>query len=279
MAAVAALESVTFGDRLRSWRMRRRMSQLQLANEASVSARHLSFLETGRSRPSRELVLHLAEHLDVPLRERNTLLVAAGFAPSYRETPLEEKPMVSVRQALDALLRSHEPYPAIVVDRTWNLVTANRSTMALIEGASPALLQPPINVMRLSLHPEGLAPRVINYDHYRAHLLSRLARDLHLTGDEQLARLYEEVRGYAGDGHDPSGADPVDVVLPLRLRSAHGELVLFSTIAVFGTPVDITLDELAIEQFFPGDEHTATVLREQFSRVVGPRTASGPPES
>src|SRR3954470_17871814 len=168
MAAVATLDRVSFGDRLRAWRMRRRLSQMQLANEAGVSARHLSFLETGRSRPSRELVLHLAEHLDVPLRERNTLLVAAGFAPSFRETPLEEAPMTPVRQALDALLRSHEPYPAVVVDRLWNLVASNRPTQLLIEGVAPALLEPPINVMRLSLHPEGLAPRVINYDEYRA---------------------------------------------------------------------------------------------------------------
>jgi transcriptional regulator with XRE-family HTH domain len=266
MAAVASLDTTTFGDRLRAWRMRRRMSQLQLASEAAVSARHLSFLETGRARPSRELVLHLAEHLDVPLRERNTLLVSAGFAPSFRETPLEEPPMEPVRRALDALLRSHEPNPAIVVDRGWNLVTSNRATLMLIEGVAPALLQPPINVMRLSLHPEGLAPRVVNFDHYRAHLLTRLARDLHLTGDPVLAQLYDEVRGYAGGTTDPTGTEPVDVVLPMRLRSPYGELTLFSTIAVFGTPVDITLDELAIEQFFPADDHTARVLREQFDR-------------
>jgi len=265
MAAVASLDRITFGDRLRAWRMRRRLSQLQLSNEAGVSARHLSFLETGRARPSRELVLHLAEHLDVPLRERNTLLVAAGFAPTYHETPLEEVSMTPVRQALDALLRSHEPYPAVVVDRTWNLVTANRPTLMLLEGVAPALVEPPVNVMRVSLHPEGLAPRVVNYDEYREHLLTRLARQVHLTGDQQLAALYDEVRGYAGDGREPSGTEAIDVVLPLRLRSPFGELALFSTIAVFGTPVDITLDELAIEQFFPADEHTAKVLRDQFT--------------
>jgi transcriptional regulator with XRE-family HTH domain len=265
MAAVAALERITFGDRLRAWRMRRRLSQLQLSNEASVSARHLSFLETGRSRPSRELVLHLAEHLDVPLRDRNTLLVSAGFAPTFRETPLEAAPMTPVRHALDLLLRSHEPFPAIVVDRAWNLVASNRPTTMLIAGVAPELLQPPINVMRISLHPEGLAPRVVNYDEYRAHLLTRLAREVHITGDDRLASLYEEVRGYAGEGHEPEGLEPIDVMLPMRLRSPYGELALFSTIATFGTPVDITLDELAIEQFFPADEHTASVLREQFT--------------
>jgi hypothetical protein len=210
--------------------------------------------------------LHLAEHLDVPLRERNTLLVSAGFAPSYRETPLEAEPMVPVRRALDALLRSHEPYPAIVVDRKWDLVVSNRSVMVLIDGVDAELLTPPINAMRISLHPKGLAPRVVNYDEYASHLLTRLARDVHITGDPGLAALYDEVRGYVGGGHDPTGTEPVDVVLPMRVRSPHGELVLFSTIAVFGSPVDITLDELAIEQFFPADDHTARVLQEQFSR-------------
>jgi transcriptional regulator with XRE-family HTH domain len=270
MAAVTSLRPITFGDRLRSWRMRRRLSQLQLANLAEVSARHLSFLETGRSRPSRELVLHLAEHLDVPLRERNTLLVAAGFAPTFRETPLEDPPMTPVRDALQALLRSHEPFPAIVVDRAWNLVAANRPTVVLTEGVAPHLIEPPINVMRISLHPEGIAPRVINFDEYRSHLLTRLARDAHITGDETLAALYEEVRGYVGDTGEHTGTDAVNVVLPLRLRSDHGELSLFSTVAVFGTPVDITLDELAIEQFFPADEHTAEVLRAQFTRQTAP---------
>jgi transcriptional regulator with XRE-family HTH domain len=264
MAAVAPLDRVTFGDRLRSWRSRRRLSQLQLSSDAGVSARHLSFLETGKARPSRELVLHLAEHLDVPLRERNTLLVSAGFAPMFRETPLEEPPMSPVRDALDKLLRAHEPYPAVVVDRTWNVVAANHPTLQLISGVSPTLLEPPVNIMRLSLHPDGMAPFVVNYDEYRAHLLTRLARQVHVTGDPELSALYDEVRAYAG-GHEHSGAEAIDVVLPLRLRSPFGELALFSTIAVFGTPVDITLDELAIESFFPADEHTSAVLHEHFA--------------
>jgi hypothetical protein len=174
--------------------------------------------------------------------------------------------MTPVRHALDALLRSHEPYPAIVVDRTWNLVLANRPTTLLVDGADPELLKPPVNVMRLSLHPKGVRPRVINYDQYRTHLLTQLARDVHVTGDQGLAALYEEVRGYAGEGDDPVGTETVDVVMPLRLRSPHGDLALFSTIAVFGTAVDVTLDELAIESFFPADDHTAAVLREQFTR-------------
>jgi transcriptional regulator with XRE-family HTH domain len=265
MAAIAPLDRVTFGDRLRSWRSRRRLSQLQLSSDAGVSARHLSFLETGKARPSRELVLHLAEHLDVPLRERNTLLVSAGFAPVFRETPLEEVPMSPVRDALDKLLRAHEPYPAVVVDRTWNVVAANHATLQLISGVSPALLEPPVNVMRLSLHPDGMAPHVVNYDEYRAHLLTRLARQVNITGDPAISALYDEVRRYAGGPHEHSGSEPIDVVLPLRLRSPFGELSLFSTIAVFGTPVDITLDELAIESFFPADEHTSAVLHEHFA--------------
>jgi transcriptional regulator with XRE-family HTH domain len=262
MAAVASLDRITFGDRLRAWRLRRRMSQLQLSNEAGVSARHLSFLETGRSRPSREIVLHLAEHLDVPLRERNTLLVAAGYAPTYRETALEEAPMAPVRDAIDDLLRGHEPYPAVLVNRRWDVVSANRAVQVLLAGIAPALLAPPINVMRVSLHPDGLAPHVVNFDEYRAHLLTRLARQVHLTGDDDLRALYDEVRGYSvDDAHELSGAEPIGVVLPMHLRTAHGELRLFSMVATFGTAVDITLDELAIESFFPADPATAATLR------------------
>jgi transcriptional regulator with XRE-family HTH domain len=267
MAAVASLDRVSFGDRLRAWRMRRRMSQLQLSNEAGVSARHLSFLETGRSRPSREIVLHLAEHLDVPLRERNTLLVAAGYAPVYRETALEEAPMAPIRDAIDDLLRGHEPYPAVLVDRHWDVVNANRPVQLLLAGVSPALLQPPINVMRVSLHPEGLAPHVVNYDEYRAHLLTRLARQVHLTGDDRLRELYDEVRAYGPpdgrelSGDELSGDEPIGVVLPMRLRTPSGELNLFSMVSTFGTAVDITLDELALESFFPADADTAAVLR------------------
>jgi transcriptional regulator with XRE-family HTH domain len=262
MAAVASLDRVAFGDRLRAWRLRRRMSQLQLSNEAGVSARHLSFLETGRSRPSREIVLHLAEHLDVPLRERNTLLVAAGYAPTYRETALEEAPMAPVRDAIDDLLRGHEPYPAVLVNRHWDVVSANRAVQVLLAGIAPALLEPPINVMRVSLHPDGLAPHVVNFDEYRAHLLTRLARQVHLTGDDDLRALYDEVRGYSvDDAHDLSGAEPIDVVLPMHLRTQFGELRMFSMVATFGTAVDITLDELAIESFFPADPATAAILR------------------
>src|SRR4051794_28303285 len=189
MAAVATLDHVTFGDRLRAWRMRRRLSQLQLATDAGVSARHLSFLETGRSKPSRELLLHLAEHLDVPLRERNALLVAAGYAPVYRETRFDDASMTPVREALDTILGGHEPYPAVIVDARWNLVSANAALGALLGGVSPALLEPPVNALRVSLHPDGMAPRIENLGEWSAHLLERLNRQIAASADPVLLDL------------------------------------------------------------------------------------------
>lgn len=251
-----------FGERLRSWRQRRHLSQLQLAGEAGLSARHLSFVETGRARPSRELVLHLAEHLDVPLRERNVLLVAAGFAPVFPETGLDAPEMQSVRDALTRLLAAHEPYPAIVVDRHWNFVLANAALGILAELVAPALLAPPINVQRVSLHPEGLAPHVVNFDEYASHLLLRLRRQVELTGDGVLAALLEEVAAFPGVPSIPRSepGDEPGVVLPMRVRTVDGILSLFTTIATFGAPLDVTLSELAIEAFYPADERTAVVL-------------------
>ena len=253
------------GGLLKDWRQRRRLSQLELSVEADVSARHLSFVETGRSRPSRELVLHLAEHLDVPLRERNTLLLAAGYSPAYRQTSLEAAEMAPVRDALDKILAGHEPYPAVIVDRRWSLVSANRPALALLtDGVAPDLLTPPPNALRVSLHPGGLAPRIGNLGEWSAHLMTRLHRQLVASGDSELATLYEELRQYPGVVEDhTANAEPAAMLfVPLVLRTPAGqELHFFSTLATFGTAVDITVAELAIESFFPADEATAQALR------------------
>ncbi len=253
------------GELLRDWRQRRRLSQLDLSVEAEVSTRHLSFVETGRSRPSRELVLHLAEQLDVPLRERNALLLAAGYAPVYRQSPLDTEEMAPVREAIDKILAGHEPFPAVVVDRQWDLVSANRPALAIISsGVAPALLAPPVNALRLTLHPDGLAPRIVNLAEYRAHLLARLHRQVLLTATVELAALERELRGYpGGNAESAPHADAVSALfVPLVLRaSATLELTFFSTVATFGTAVDITPAELMIESFFPADEATASALR------------------
>ena len=260
------------GELLRGWRQRRRLSQLDLSLEAEVSARHLSFVETGRSKPSRELVLHLAEHLDVPLRERNSLLLAAGYAPAYQERSLDDADMDPVREALDLILSGHEPYPAVIVDRHWDLVTANGAALSLFTtGVAPELLEPPVNVYRLGLHPDGLASRVRNMAEYSAHLLTRLQRDVAVSGDAELAALLEEVRAYPGLTHPASTmeADPATMLfLPMRFEGPDGvELSFFSTLATFGTALDITVAELCIEAFFPADAVTQAALR---TRQVDP---------
>jgi transcriptional regulator with XRE-family HTH domain len=254
-----------FGLYLRQWRQHRRLSQLDLAQEAEISTRHLSFVETGRAVPSREMVLRLAERLDVPLRERNALLVAAGYAPMYRERPLDDPALSAARQAVELILKSHEPYPAMAVDRHWNLLASNRMLPHLLAGADPALLQGQVNVLRLSLHPQGLAPRIVNLAQWRSHLFERLRQQIHATGDPVLAQLLEELRGYP----IPEGAAQVHiegehsgVVMPFQFRSSFGALNFISTTTVFGTPVDVTLQELALETFFPADARTGAVLRQ-----------------
>jgi transcriptional regulator with XRE-family HTH domain len=253
-----------FGDHLRHWRQHRRLSQLDLAQEAEISTRHLSFVETGRSVPSREMVLRLAERLDVPLRERNALLVAAGYAPMYRERPLDDPALSAARQAVELILKSHEPNPALAVDRHWNLVAANGMLPHLLAGVDPSLLQGKPNVLRLSLHPLGLAPKIVNLAQWRNHLFERLRQQVHATGDAVLAALLEELRGYpVPDGSDElhMEGEHLGVVMPFRFRSAHGVLGFISTTTIFGTPVDVTLQELAMETFFPADAFTAEVLR------------------
>lgn len=253
------------GDLLREWRQRRRKSQLELSLEAEISTRHLSFLETGRSQPSREMVLRLAEQLDVPLRDRNLLLHAAGYAPVFPERPLDDPMLRIARQAVDQVLAGHEPYPALAVDRHWTLVTANAATTRLLTGVDESLLQPPVNVMRLALHPSGLAPRTANLAEWRAHLLTRLGHQIQVSGDPVLIRLLRELRDYPAPNEAPHEVDAAAFVVPFKLITDTGTLAFFSTTTVFGTPVDVTLSELAVEAFYPTDPATAETLRRMAS--------------
>ncbi|MCA1703168.1 MAG: helix-turn-helix transcriptional regulator [Actinobacteria bacterium] len=257
-------QSAPVGALFREWRARRRVSQLELASEAGVSPRHVSFIESGRSKPSREMVIHLAEHLEVPLRERNALLLAAGYAPVYQQSDLDAPEMEPVRAALRTILTSYEPNPAAVVDRAWNLVDANHSIGLLIEGVSPELLAPPINVLRATLHPDGLAPRIMNFEQWSSHLLTRLARQVALTGDGELMMLLEELRQYPGVPRRavfPELEGEEKVFVPLRLRHEGMELAFFSTVVTFGTALDVTLAELVVEAFFPAGDATFDALR------------------
>jgi transcriptional regulator with XRE-family HTH domain len=265
------------GRLLREWRVRRRLSQLDLATAAGISARHLSFVETGRARPSREMVLHLADHLDVPLRERNPLLIAAGYAPTYTQSDLGAPEMLAVREAIERLLDAHEPYPAILVDRRWNLVSANAAAALLVEGVHADLLAPPLNVLRVTLHPDGLATRITNLPQWVDHLLGGLRRQIALTGDDELVALESELAGYAasmGVDTDARLETPRAVAIPLRLRGLHGgdgELAFVTMIATFGTALDITLEELAIETFLPADAPTAGALRARQAAAAAAR--------
>lgn len=251
------------GEHLREWRTRRRMSQMDLALEAEISTRHLSFLETGRAQPSREMVLHLAEQLEIPLRERNVILVAAGFAPVFPERSLEDPRLAAARRAVDVILKAHEPYPALVVDLRWNLVAANAAVEPLLAGVDPELLAPPLNVMRVSLHPKGLAPRIANLGEWHAHALERLRRQAELTADPGLIALIDELRTYPKPpSPDRRPEDYGDVAIPFQLMAGDALLSFFGTTTVFGTPVDITLSELTLETFFPADAATADALRQ-----------------
>lgn len=240
------------------------MSQLDLSAEAEISARHLSFVETGRSVPSREMVLRLSERLDIPLRDRNAMLMAAGYAPMYRERALDDPALSAARQAVELVLKGHEPFPALALDRHWNMVASNRVVRHLLVGVDAALLVPPVNVLRLSLHAGGLAPRIANLSQWRAHLFARLRQQIQATADPVLEALLDELQSYPV----PSTVDDVrldgewmGVVVPLRLVTASGVMSFISTTTVFGSPVDVTLQELAVESFFPADEWTAQALR------------------
>ena len=262
--------SAPFGDLLREWRRRRGLSQLALALDASVSQRHLSFVESGRAAPSREMVLRLAEYLDVPLRERNHLLLAAGYAPAFDERPLDDPALAAARAAVERVLTAHEPYPALAIDRHWTLLAANRAVAPLLAGIAPALLAPPANVLRLSLHPDGLAPRIVNLAEWREHLLARLAHQIAAAPDASLAALHAELSALPAPPADGIATDASSsaasaaesrVFVPLRLRAGDAVLTFLSTTTVFGTPTEITLAELALECFYPADAATAEALR------------------
>ncbi|MFI8100377.1 helix-turn-helix domain-containing protein [Streptomyces sp. NPDC086023] len=254
------------GPLLRTWRERRRISQLDLAIRAGSSARHISFIENGRSRPSEEMVLRLAEHLEVPVRERNALLLAAGYAPRYTETPLDAPSMEALREGLDTLLTGYEPYPALVVDATYHVVAANRGITMMLDGLPDHLLVPPLNAMRITLHPEGLASRILNLREWRGHLLAQMERQIALARSEPLRVLYEEVAAYplpAPHPEDP-GEDPAPVpyfALPLRIELGGQALSFVSSISTFNTPMDVTVAELAIETMLPADPATVKFLR------------------
>lgn len=263
------------GQLLRSWRERRRLSQLDLSIQADISTRHLSFVETGRSRPTAEMILRLTEQLEVPLRERNQLLLAGGYAPAYPQHALDEPEVAAVRAALRQVLRGHDPLPAVVINRWWEMVDGNDAIAVFVAGCAPHLLEPPVNVLRLTLHPDGVAPRILNLAQWRAHLLEQVHRRALQTGDARLRELEEELRGYPGGG-DEIAPGPIDVVLPLQLRHGDDELSLFSIEAHVGTATDVTVDELTIETFYPADERTAQLLREaQNPRTLANRTRSG----
>ena len=249
------------GTLLREWRQRRRLSQLDLASEAEISTRHLSFLETGRALPSRDMVLHLSERLEIPLRERNLLLVAAGYAPVFQERSLTDPELQAARAAMELVLEAHAPNPAIAIDRHWTLVAANRSVAPLLAGVDAELLKPPVNVLRLSLHPKGLAPRVVNLAEWRAHLLERLRRQVDVSADAVLVELLKELRGYPAPSQPPHKPNGAAVVVPFRLRQGDRVLSFLSTTTVFGTPVEITLSELVLESFFPADAETAEAVK------------------
>jgi transcriptional regulator with XRE-family HTH domain len=250
------------GSLVREWRQRRRMSQLDLALEADISARHLSFMETGRSQPSRDMLLHLSEALEIPLRERNVLLVSAGFAPIFPERPLEDAALQAARKAVGQVLEAQKPYPAFAIDRHWQIVASNGALPELYSEVAAELLQAPINVLRLSLHPKGLAPRIANLAESRAHLLARLRREIDLTADPALVKLMREALEYpVPSGNAPHGAIEYSVLVPFKIVMPARVLSFFSTTTIFGTPVDVTLSELAIESFFPADSATAEVLR------------------
>ncbi|WP_026310794.1 helix-turn-helix domain-containing protein [Parafrankia elaeagni] len=281
------------GVLLRGWREQRRLTQMDLAERESVSTRHISFVENGRSRPTSEMIIVLAEQLDVPLRERNQLLLAGGYAPAYSERDLTSPSMSAVSEAIDRVLTGLAPLPAVVVDRRWELVAANDAIVLFTTGVAPWLLDPPVNVLRLSLHPDGMAPRILNLPEWKAHLLDRLARQAEAAGDDVLRDLHAELSGYpahAGhrardrdaDGHhrqaatskttnrDNSDQERVGsragmwaantIVVPMHYQSPRGELALFTATTVFGTPTDVTVSELAIETFYPADPASAGLL-------------------
>lgn len=262
------------GELLREWRLRRRLSQLDLACDAEVSTKYVSFLETGRSRPGRDMVLHLADRLAIPLRDRNIMLGAAGFPPTYQERALTDPEFRLARRNIDLILQVHQPNPALAIDRHWYVIGSNPAVSVLTDGVDPMLLTPSVNLVRLSLHPAGLAPRIQNLAEWRRHLIARLREQIEVTGDPALVDLVEEVRDYPtlpGTTGRPPPNDLELLAVPFQLATVHGVLAFFCTTTVFGAPLDITLSELCIESFFPADAVTARVMRD-----LGREAAAGP---
>jgi transcriptional regulator with XRE-family HTH domain len=251
------------GDHIRVWRQRRRMSQLELALEAEISTRHLSFVETGRAAPSRRMILTLAERLEIPMRERNVLLVAGGFAPQFPERDFASTELRGAREVIDLVLKGHLPYPAFAIDRRWNILASNRSLPRIYEGVAEELITPPVNALRLTLHPKGMAPRVINLGEWRAHVLARLRAQIAVTADDGLAELYAELKSYGDEDDDepPAGDGRTGPLIPFRLATDLGPLSFLTTTMVFDTPLDVTLSELIVECFFPADAETTERVR------------------
>jgi transcriptional regulator with XRE-family HTH domain len=256
MMTLATHPSTQVGDHIRDWRQRRRMSQLDLALEAEISTRHLSFVETGRAAPSRRMILTLAERLEIPMRERNVLLVAGGYAPVFPERTLDAPEMRPAREVIDLVLTGHLPYPAFAVDRQWNILASNRSLPKIYEGVAEDLLAAPVNALRLTLHPKGMASRVLNLEEWRANVLARLRAQIAATADPGLAELYAELRAYGGDGADEGLETRGQPLIPFRLATEVGPLSFLTTTMVFDTPLDVTLSELMVECFFPADPET-----------------------
>ncbi len=271
----------TVGSQIRDWRRRRRLSQLDFALDARISQRHLSFIESGRSVPSRDMILRIAEHLGVPLRERNAMVLAAGYAPVFPERSLSDPDLAPARRAIEMILKGHEPYPALAVDRLWHLVDANAAVKRLLGViADASLLEPPVNVLRLSLARGGLAPHILNFPEWRTHILDRLHTQVGITGDPSLAALRAELAALpfdGGPGPDMGQGRYGDVAVPLRLRMPFGDLALITTTTVFGTPVDVTVSELALEMFFPTDEATALALQRMAAEAQDDGSAAMPP--
>lgn len=255
------MQAAPVGEQLREWRSRRRLSQMELALDIEISTRHLSFIETGRSNPSAPMLHRIADRLEVPHRARNALLLAAGHAPDYEERPLDSPEMDGMRAIVEHVLKGHEPYPALAVDRHWNMVAANSAIGILIEQVAPALLVPPINVLRIALHPDGLAPQIVNRAEWHSHILERLDQQIEASADAELAALRAELASYAPQGNDNGPAHSSNIAIPFTLDTVAGRISFISTVTIFGTPVDITLSELAIEAFFPADAESAELLR------------------
>jgi len=252
----------TVGSLLKTWRERRRKSQLDLALDAEISTRHLSFVETGRAKPSREMILLLAENLEIPLRERNKILITAGFAPVYSEKSFDDVTFSAARQAIELILKGHEPFPALAVDRHWNMVAANKTVPLMLEGVATELLAPPVNVLRLSLHPHGLAQKIVNLHEWREHLISRLKKQVEDTADFELEALLKELIAYKPltSRREKALKTEGGIIIPLKIETQFGTLSFISTTTVFGTPVDVTVSEIALETFFPADETTREVF-------------------